>query len=122
MPGKAGGHRICTVFFSGEEAIFNIDALEDAELLMITAAGFEDMTLKVPVMDRYFRILFQNSLMTKERRLVSAVTDTAEEKYIKLAQSNPSLIQRVPQNLVASYLGLAPETLSRIKKNIAYRK
>lgn len=109
-------------FLSGEKAIFNIDAIEESELLMITLADFEEMTIKVPVMDRYFRILFQNSLVTKERRLVSSNTHTAEEKYIQLTKYNPEIIQRVPQNLIASYLGLAPETLSRIKKNIASRK
>ncbi|MBD1394216.1 Crp/Fnr family transcriptional regulator [Mucilaginibacter glaciei] len=109
-------------FFTGEKAVINIDAIEDAELLLITAEAFEEMTLKVPKMDRYFRILFQNSLFTKERRLISSVTHTAEEKYISLMESNPALVQRVPQNLIASYLGLAPETLSRIKKNIAHRK
>ncbi|WP_428329798.1 Crp/Fnr family transcriptional regulator [Mucilaginibacter sp.] len=109
-------------FFSGEKAVINIDAIEDTEFLTINAAAFEEMTLKVPKMDRYFRILFQNSLVTKERRLISAVTHSAEEKYTKLAESNPKLIQRVPQNLIASYLGLAPETLSRIRKNIALRK
>ena len=109
-------------FLSGEKAVFNIDAIEESELLMISLADFEEMTLQVPIMDRYFRILFQNSLVTKDRRLVSSNTHTAEEKYIQLTESNPKLIQRVPQNLVASYLGLAPETLSRIKKNIVSRK
>ena len=109
-------------FLSGEKAVFNIDAIEESELLMISLADFEEMTLQVPIMDRYFRILFQNSLVTKDRRLVSSNTHTAEEKYIQLTESNPKLIQRVPQNLVASYLGLAPETLSRIKKNIASRQ
>lgn len=109
-------------FFSGENALFNIDAIEDAELLMITAIDFEEMTLKVPKMDRYFRLLFQNSLVTKERRLMSSITHTAEEKYIQLAEFSPEIVQRIPQNLIASYLGLAPETLSRIKKNIALRK
>ena len=109
-------------FFSGEKAGFNIDALEDAELLLITRADFEAMTLQVPVMDRYFRILFQNSLMTKERRLVSSHTHTAEEKYRQLTESNPQLIQRVPQQLIASYLGLAPATVSRIRKQLAARR
>jgi len=109
-------------FLTGEKAVFSIDAIEDSELLMISRSDFEAMTLKVPVMDRYFRILFQNSLITKERRLVSSNTFTAEEKYVQLIKSNPEMIQRVPQNLIASYLGLAPETLSRIKKNLAMRK
>ncbi|MBC6108987.1 Crp/Fnr family transcriptional regulator [Pedobacter fastidiosus] len=109
-------------FSTGEKAVFNIDALEASELLMITRVDLEEMTLKVPMMDRYFRILFQNSLITKERRLISATTYTAEEKYTQLAAHHPIMMQRIPQNLIASYLGLAPETLSRIKKNLALRK
>ena len=109
-------------FSFNEMAQFNIDALEDSELLLITRENLEEMTLQIPKMDRYFRILFQNSLATKERRLVSSNSYTAKEKYIQLAESNPQMIQRLPQNLIASYLGLAPETLSRIKKNIAFGK
>jgi CRP-like cAMP-binding protein len=109
-------------FFKEEKAIFTIDAIEESEILMITLADFEKMTLEIPVMDRYFRMLFQNSLFTKERRLLGSVTYSAEEKYLQLAESNPKLLQRVPQNLIASYLGITPETLSRIKKNSAQQK
>ncbi|WP_026629195.1 Crp/Fnr family transcriptional regulator [Dyadobacter alkalitolerans] len=109
-------------FLSGEPAVFNIDAIEDSELLLISRENYEALTLAVPVMDRYFRILYQNSIVTKERRLMSSITHSAEEKYVKLAESNPKMIERVPQNLIASYLGIAPETLSRIKKSLALRK
>ncbi|MCF2446589.1 Crp/Fnr family transcriptional regulator [Dyadobacter sp. CY345] len=109
-------------FLTGKPAIYNIDAIEDSELLQISRQDYEDITIAVPIMDRYFRILYQNSIVTKERRLMSSNTHTAEEKYVELAESNPKMIERVPQNLVASYLGIAPETLSRIKKNLASRK
>ncbi len=109
-------------FLSGESAAYNIDAIEDAELLMITLPHFEEMTLKVPKMERYFRILFQNNIIAKERRLISSNTYSAEEKYTKLAETQPQLIQRIPQNLIASYLGITPETLSRIRKNITLKK
>jgi CRP-like cAMP-binding protein len=109
-------------FLSGEAAVFNIDAIEDAELVMISREDYEALTLAAPIMDRYFRILYQNSLVTKERRLMSSITHTAEEKYVQLVESNPQLIERIPQNLIASYLGIAPETLSRIKKNLSLRK
>jgi CRP-like cAMP-binding protein len=109
-------------FLSGVPAVFNIDAIEDSELLMISLPDYNALTLAVPIMDRYFRILYQNSLVTKERRLMSAITHTAEEKYVQLAELSPRFIERIPQNLIASYLGFAPETLSRIKKNLAAKK
>jgi len=109
-------------FLSAVPAVFNIDAIEDAELMMISLADYNALTLTVPIMDRYFRILYQNSLVSKELRLMSAITHTAEEKYVQLAESHPHIIKRIPQNLIAAYLGLAPETLSRIKKNLASRK
>ncbi|WP_159473516.1 Crp/Fnr family transcriptional regulator [Dyadobacter sp. 3J3] len=106
-------------FLSAVPAVFNIDAIEDSELLMISRANYETLTLAVPIMDRYFRILYQNNIVTKDRRLMSTITHTAEERYLQLAESNPQIIERIPQNMIASYLGLAPETISRIKKNIA---
>jgi len=105
-------------FFSGGISFYSIDAMENSDVLLITSEDFEDLTVKVPIMERYFRLLFQNSLITKERRLISSHTHTAEEKYRHLLESNPDLINRIPQNLLASYLGLSPETLSRLKKNI----
>jgi len=107
-------------FFHGVPSVYTIDALEDSELLMITAEDFEKLTLQVPIMDRYFRILFQNSLIVKERRLVQAHTLTAEEKYRELVANNPGLVNRVPQNLLASYLGLTAATVSRLKKNLIF--
>ncbi|KEQ31767.1 cyclic nucleotide-binding protein [Pedobacter antarcticus 4BY] len=109
-------------FLSGEASVFNIDAIEEAELLLISLSNYEALTLAVPVMDRYFRILYQNSLVTKEKRLMSSITHNAEEKYVQLINSNPQIIERIPQNLIASYLGIAPETLSRIKKKLVLRK
>ncbi|TDO82851.1 CRP-like cAMP-binding protein [Flavobacterium chryseum] len=105
-------------FFRGENAFYSIDAMEDTEVLLITSEDFDKLTVQVPVMDRYFRLLFQNSLITKERRLISSYTHTAEEKYRYILENNPDLIKRIPQNLLASYLGLSPETLSRLKKNV----
>lgn len=107
-------------FFSGGISFYSIDAMEDSEVLLITREDFENLTIQVPVMDRYFRLLFQNSLITKERRLISSHTHTAEEKYRHIVENNPDLIKRIPQNLLASYLGLSPETLSRLKKNIIF--
>ncbi len=109
-------------FLSEEPASYNIDAIDDAELLLLSLPQFEEMTLQVPKMERYFRILFQNNIISKERRLLSSITYSAEEKYLRLLDSSPELIQRIPQHLVASYLGITPETLSRIRKNLLQRR
>lgn len=109
-------------FLSGENSDYNIDAIEDSELLMITPLNFEEMVSAVPKMERFFRILFQNNIISKERRLISSNNDTAEEKYIQLVATQPQLLQRVSQHLIASYLGITPETLSRVRKNISQKK
>ena len=109
-------------FLSVVPAMFYIDAIEDSEVLMISRSHYDTLMLQVPIMDRYFRILYQNSLVTKERRLMSSITHSAEQKYIQLLNSNPEIINKIPQNMVASYLGIAPETLSRIKRNLTYKK
>lgn len=106
-------------FINQQPARLYIDAVEDTELFLLSREGYEQLMLEVPVMDRYFRILYQNSLITKDERLISSNSFTAEEKFQRLMQSNPEIMQRVPQHLVASYLGLAPETLSRIRKRMA---
>ena len=109
-------------FLSGDASSYNIDAIEDSELLMLTLAHFEEMTVSIPKMERYFRILFQNNIISKERRLINSITYSAEEKYVNLAETNPEIIQRIPQNLIASYLRITPETLSRIRKNLLHKK
>jgi CRP-like cAMP-binding protein len=105
-------------FLSADISQYNIDAIEDAELLMITLHNFEAMLLQLPIMERYFRILFQNNIISKERRLINTISYPAEEKYRRLVATHPEMVQRIPQNLIASYLGLTPETLSRIRKKL----
>jgi CRP-like cAMP-binding protein len=106
-------------YINQQPATLYIDAVEDTELFLLSRAAYEQLTLDVPIMDRYFRLLYQNSLVTKDERLISSNSYSAEEKFQRLIQSTPEIMQRVPQHLVASYLGLAPETLSRIRKKLA---
>ncbi|MGQ8867967.1 Crp/Fnr family transcriptional regulator [Myroides sp. TSA_177.3] len=96
-------------------ATLAIEAMEDCELLLLSRVNYDQMLEEVPVMERYFRLVYERSLATKDQRLVTAQTYSAEEKYNHLIQTYPELIQRIPQSLLASFLGLTPETFSRIK-------
>ena len=108
-------------FLTGEPSTCNIDALEDAELLLITKAAQDEMVLQIPRIERYLRLLMQSSLIALQRRLISTLNFTAEDKYLQLIAVSPSIVQRVPQHYIASYLGITPETLSRIRRQIAMR-
>ncbi len=109
-------------FLADEPSRYNIEALEDCELLLITKPSWNILLEKVPAFERYFRILIQNNLIATQRRLISSMTETAEEQYTKLIGSFPTCLQRVPQHMIASFLGITPETLSRIRSQMAARK
>jgi len=102
-------------FLFNTPATLSIEAIEDCELLLLSRANYDTMLAEVPVMERYFRLVYEKSLATKDQRLVLAQTLSAEEKYLHLVDTYPQLLQRIPQSLLASFLGLTPETFSRVK-------
>lgn len=67
------------------------------------------------------RIATENELIASQKIIASFVTQTAEERYLELLESNSELFQNVPQQYIASFLGVSPETLSRIKSRILKR-
>ena len=109
-------------FLTGEPSLYNIDALEDCELLLLSKQAEEQLLEKLPKFERFFRLLLQNNLIATLRRLESSLSGTAEEKYSHLIQSCPTLAERIPQHMIASFLGITPETVSRIRKQMSLRK
>lgn len=108
-------------FVSGKAASYSIEALEDCELLNLTKPAMDDLLVKLPVMERFFRLLMQNNIVSLQRRVIDHMSLTAEEKYLKLFEMAPELLTRAPQQHIASYLSITPETLSRIRKKVAGR-
>jgi CRP-like cAMP-binding protein len=109
-------------FLSVTDAIYNIEAIEDSEVLNLSKQSMDEMMNQFPVMERYFRLLMQNNIIALQRRVIAYMSLSAEKKYIKLMDVCPDIINRAPQQYVASYLGITPETLSRIRKQISQRK
>lgn len=109
-------------FLSGDQALHNIEAVEDSELLLLTKQAMDEMIDNIPSMERYFRLLMQNSIIALQRRIRVVQTYSAEEVYLKLMEVQPEIISRAPQQHVASYLGITPETLSRIRKQVSTKR
>lgn len=100
----------------------NIICLEDTELYVVNFEHLKLMYDHNPIFDRVGRLIAEALFMNWQEKAKSFLIDDAEERYMKLLQSKPNLLQRVPQYLVASYLGVNPETLSRIRKKISLKK
>jgi CRP-like cAMP-binding protein len=97
--------------------IYYIDAWEETELLQINSTNLRYLKDTVPTMKALTQEMEKRSYIAAQKRIHSAISLTAEERYLDLLKQNPVFFQRFPQNMIASYLGISPETLSRIRKN-----
>ena len=100
---------------------FFVDALEDSQLLLIDVASHLALVEHVPGYALAFRTGLQRHVAAKDRRIISSLSATAEERYLEFVETYPSIALRVPQWMVASYLGVSPETISRIRRKLSRR-
>lgn len=107
---------------SQKPGILNIEALEDTEVLLLSKANQEKLYLQIPKLERFFRILIENSLVASQQRLVDGLSLTAEERYNNFCKRYPTLIDHLPQKQIASYIGVTPEFFSRMRANAARKK
>lgn len=104
------------------KASYTIDAIEDSDILVYGLQGHLTLLGNIPGYAASFRESMQKRATAKDTRIVNSLTATAEERYDDFLQTYPSIAQRVPQHMLASYLGITPETLSRIRKLQSKRK
>jgi CRP/FNR family transcriptional regulator, cyclic AMP receptor protein len=105
-------------FYSGEPAGLNAQALEESMVLTIDPQRKAELFDKVPALDRLFRTITQKHLTVVQKRLLLSYSATAAERYQELLKRSPGIEQLVPQHQIASYLGILPESLSRLKKQM----
>lgn len=104
------------------QAIENYQAIEQTELFIFRKSNIEPLLKEVPKFEIIARMATENELITCQKVIASFVTKSAEERYIDLLNTQGELFQRVPQQYIASFLGVSPETLSRIKVRVFNRK
>lgn len=101
---------------------FFIQALEDTDLLAIRAEDKEHLFAQVPVLERAFRLAVQRHLSALQDRFVHALSSTAEVCYTDFLQKYPGLSERIPQQVIATYVGITPEFLSKLRARMTRRR
>lgn len=95
-----------------------IQALEDSTVLQIHKETLNELYNKIPAIERFFRFKFENAYVALQDRTINTMSKTAEERYFDFRSKYRAIEQRVPQYMIASYLGITPEFLSTLRKNM----
>lgn len=101
---------------------YYIQALEDTTVYQLKDDFFEQLSLKNPVFTQFNEKLLHNHIHHLQKRIIQLIAKTAEERYVEFTKTYPDILMRVPQTMVASYLGITPESLSRIRKELIVKK
>ncbi|MCC9063243.1 Crp/Fnr family transcriptional regulator [Flavobacterium piscisymbiosum] len=105
-------------FFSQKPGQLFIEVLEEAEVVSLSKENQEQLYLEIPKLERFFRILIENSLVANQQRLMDNLSLPAEERFEKFTTKYGSLVHKVPQKQIASFIGVTPEFFSKMKARL----
>lgn len=105
-------------FITQTPADYNIQCIENTELFQISYDIIEELYIEIPKLERFFRKIIERALVASQKRVVSNFSLTAKERYLLFKETYPKIEQRVPQYMIASYLGITKEFLSKIKSQL----
>ena len=100
---------------------FNIDAVNDSEVILIPDREYKKLVTEIPAFNRMIIIIHDRSFMAAQRRILSFISHSAEEKYLAFLEMYPGFADSIPKNMIASFLGITRETLSRVRKVITHK-
>ncbi len=106
-------------FYSENSSELAIDALEDTMVLQIAHDDLLVLYTQTPRFHRIFRVLIENSYVSLQKRLLQTISSTAEDRYQYFTDTYPHLVNRLPQTQIASFLGITPEFLSRLRNKLS---
>ncbi|MCF0059353.1 Crp/Fnr family transcriptional regulator [Dyadobacter sp. CY356] len=108
-------------FYNEKPSRVFIEAIEPSVILQITKPDLLDLFVNNQKFNRNFRVIIENRFVELENRVLQAISSTAEERYLTFLNQYPKLSQRLPNTQIASYLGITPEFLSKIRKEITQK-
>lgn len=103
-------------FYKQEKSTLSVECIEDSELLGITFENLDKLCKEIPKMERFFRLKSNYGYVALQKRILSLLSDSAKIRYESFCTMYPNIIQRIPKQLIANYLGLSRETLSRLQQ------
>jgi CRP-like cAMP-binding protein len=109
-------------YLTGAPAVYAIDALHDSDVLLLEKSSRDRLLETAPGADRFFRLLQESNYVATHRRINSFLSDSAESRYLAFVKTYPALAGLIPQNQIASYLGITPQSLSRIRRGLSLRR
>ena len=109
-------------FLTGSAATYNIDAVQDSEVLLLERASRKTLLESVPKKERFFRLLQEANYVSSHQRINDSLSASAEERYLAFIKTYPLLVEQIPQSQIASYLGITPQSLSRIRKELSHKR
>lgn len=118
------GHWISDLysFYMDKPALYTVETLEHCQLLVFEKTAIAEACDRLHKLEHFFRILVQNAYAAAQYRIARSFSADTEARYLELITKQPDIVQRVPQFLIASYLGVKPQSLSRIRKQMAERR
>lgn len=106
---------------TGNPSRFNIEAVEDTDVVLISKENFDHLCRTIPQLNDLVNALLHKSFVVSQDRIHAGISLSAEEKYQKFLDQYPQIANRISQHMIASYIGITPETLTRIRRNNAAR-
>lgn len=108
-------------FHSGKPSQLFIEAIEPSVVLQIGKEDLYFLYLSIPKLDRIFKVIIENKYVELQNRVLQNISSTAQERYLNFLEQYPTLSQRLPNVQIASYLGITPEFLSKIRKDLTVK-
>jgi CRP-like cAMP-binding protein len=105
-------------FISQKPSRHSIETLEDCEVLAISYKALQELFIEFPKMNEFVRKVLEERFVSLHELFTSQILDSPEERYLNLLKERPDIIQRIPQHQIATFLGITPVSLSRIRKRV----